>query len=335
MENTQTIADGNRMEFDPNDLRLTRFRKDAIHKYDTEPIMFYFTTKGELEAWIQEQRLYCNWNKHSGNISSVPRKDKRQQLNSVDYKLVYYCDHHGHYAPQHKENVSPAKQRHGKETIKTNCGARFIAKKFSLSGTIQVEFYWQHNGHEPGSAKDIALSRNNPDVKKWIDAKVSQYYNTHSVKELLRLSESDMAQMLDNNSDVIFASLRVTFMDVYNALRRKAREESELAQNLSDSITLWANKLSENGWHTHTETISLPANEVFIFCATSHFQSSILTQQGSIVSIDATHNVCRNEYGRKMYLTTILGRDSATGCGVPLSFMWTDSEAQLPLISIS
>ncbi|KAK9233785.1 hypothetical protein V1525DRAFT_436250 [Lipomyces kononenkoae] len=249
MENTQAVDEVNRMEFDPNEPRLTliRFRKDAALKYASELMMFYFSAKEELEAWTEEQRLYCNWNENSGNINSVVQKDKRQRSDSVNFKLIYYCDRRGHYSPRHKEGLSPTKKRNGKETIKTGCHARFVAKQFSMSGTIQVEFYWKHEGHEPGSAKDIALSRNHPAVKKWIDAKVSQYYNTHSFRELWRLSESELAKVLDSNTDVIFASVRVTFMDVYNALRKKAREESELATDLSSSATLWATKLAERG----------------------------------------------------------------------------------------
>ncbi|KAK9358529.1 hypothetical protein V1504DRAFT_477873 [Lipomyces starkeyi] len=135
-------------------------------------------------------------------MNSAPQKDKREQHNNVNFKLVYYCDHRGHYSPQHKENVSPRKRRNGKETIRTGCHARLVARQFSQSQIIQVEFYWLHNEHEPGSAKDILLSRNNPAVKKWIDIKVSQYYNTHSFKELLRLSESELAQesaLVSNN----------------------------------------------------------------------------------------------------------------------------------------
>ncbi|KAK9235749.1 hypothetical protein V1525DRAFT_445946 [Lipomyces kononenkoae] len=87
-------------------------------------------------------------------------------------------------------------------------------------------------------------------------------------------------------------SLRVTFMDIYNAIRKKARQESELAQDLSDSLAMWERKLGEKGWY-----ILFP------------FQLSIQAEQG-------------DESNRKMYLTTILGRDNATG-----------TPAQVPLIT--
>ncbi|KAK9364834.1 hypothetical protein V1509DRAFT_643281 [Lipomyces kononenkoae] len=69
-------------------------------------------------------------------------------------------------------------------------------------------------------------------------------------------------------------------------------------------------KAENKGWHIHTEKIPMPSNE--------DLYSVPLLSSKAIVSMDASHSVCTNEHGRKMFLANILGRDCVTGSGFRL-----------------
>jgi len=44
--------------------------------------------------------------------------------------------------------------------------------------------------------------------------------------------------------------MRISAMDIYNAVRRKYEKETILSPDIGDSIKLWLEKLRQAGWYT-------------------------------------------------------------------------------------
>ncbi|CAD6907369.1 unnamed protein product, partial [Tilletia laevis] len=53
---------------------------------------------------------------------------------------------------------------------------------------VKVEYYWKHEGHEPGSLADMAKQRNCQPVRDWIETQVKAGRTVNQIMGAARLS---------------------------------------------------------------------------------------------------------------------------------------------------
>ncbi|KIJ24133.1 hypothetical protein M422DRAFT_275152 [Sphaerobolus stellatus SS14] len=103
---------------------------------------------------------------------------------------------------------------------------------------------WQHTGHIADSLDDMRASRNPDDVRAWLDDKVKQGFDQKAIKSFLRMTSDELAEITPD-SDAVPYSIKISAMDIHNAIRRKADIDTWLAPDLDESVELWLEKLRE------------------------------------------------------------------------------------------
>jgi hypothetical protein len=88
----------------------------------------------------------------------------------------WLCGHSGNYRDERDHDLSPRKRRPNRHhpSVKVNCAAYFFLRKVCGEDRVKIEYGWEHDGHEPGTVKDMAGSMLPLRVKEWIDNRVAE-----------------------------------------------------------------------------------------------------------------------------------------------------------------
>ncbi|KIJ38350.1 hypothetical protein M422DRAFT_259002 [Sphaerobolus stellatus SS14] len=224
-------------------------------------------SKTEWEAWFKQQCIQNRWNLKKEYISK-PKSNRNIETAK-------------------KHDLSPHKQRNRGLSIKVQCNASIYTCQEPGKDTVSVKFNWEHTGNDPTSTKDLGASRNAEAVHEWL--------NEYELKEITP------------DSECMPYSLKISPMDIYNAIHRKIDVDTRLSPSLNESLEAWVQRLDEEGWVTLYEKI--PGEEArngFTLGLCSPWQKKLIGEYGDTVCLDSTHNMCRGEDNEKIFLTTIL-----------------------------
>ncbi|KAJ7238419.1 hypothetical protein C8J57DRAFT_1528728 [Mycena rebaudengoi] len=238
-----------------------------------------------------------------------------------DWTEKWLCGHSGKYRDERDHNLSPRKRRPNRHhpSVKVQCGAYFFLCKVCGEDRVKIEHCWEHDGHEPGTVKDMAGSMLPLRVKEWIENRVADGLDWKAIKSLLRVD----AMILDKLD--FPESLRITQADVYNALRRRLSKLAHLDPDGRRSLELWKEKLEMLGYSVLYQPVSIRAHDEH-----SYVLKKLLLTYNKVACFDSIHNTCFSAAGKeeKAFLYTVVLKNLATGKGCPAAFMITPSEAQ-------
>ncbi|KIJ28981.1 hypothetical protein M422DRAFT_269680 [Sphaerobolus stellatus SS14] len=168
-------------------------------------------------------------------------------------------------------------------------------------------------------------------VREWLDKRVMDGFDSKAIKAMLRMSAEELSE-IKTDSEALPYSIRISAMDIYNAVRRKAMIDTILAPTIGESLQLLMERLKDKGWSTLFEpTPGEGDRNGFTLAFCSPWQHKLIAEYGDIVCLDSMHNTCHGENKEKIFLNTVLTRDRVTGRGIPLAFMLTNLESHFPL----
>ncbi|KAJ6507586.1 hypothetical protein DFH09DRAFT_943012 [Mycena vulgaris] len=172
------------------------------------------------DKWITKRSRDEEMNKSRKKTTATqPYTDatRRGPKRQFDWTEKWLCGHSGKYRDERDTDLSPRK--------------------------LKIEYCWAHDGHEPGTVKDMAGSMLPLRVKEWIESRVAEGLDWKAIKPLLRLDALDSGTFTD-----IPESLRIAQADVYNALRRRLSKLAHLDPDGRRSLQLWKEKLEALGY---------------------------------------------------------------------------------------
>lgn len=76
------------------------------------------------------------------------------------------------------------------------CKAHIWFRKRAGKADIEIEYSWEHTGHDPGSLKDMQESMMSDRVRDWVNSRVNEGLDWKAIKDLVRIDE----EILDNVS---------------------------------------------------------------------------------------------------------------------------------------
>ncbi|KIJ34446.1 hypothetical protein M422DRAFT_263401 [Sphaerobolus stellatus SS14] len=324
----------------------------APKEYPNNPYRFT-VHEDEWENWLDSEcAVYTNW-RFKQDIP-FPKSDR---VRMFEWKRLYECDHAGQPRDRRDPNLSPSKRRKTRQGIKAGCMARIVVYKSVGDEVITINYYWKHNGHDPATLQGMKESQNPDAVQRWLDARVREGFDRKAIRAMLCmcfgfLRQSKELSQLTEVIDALPCSIKVSGQDIYNATRRKQREDTFLDDNPDTSIRLWMEILTKKGRSaTYKKTPGEEARNGFSImlcspwqkeaCYTFIFRMRLLIifyffhqlpmKYGDTICLNSTHNTCKGPLREKMFLSSILGQDRITGKGVPLAWLITNLESHHPL----
>ncbi|KAJ7238405.1 hypothetical protein C8J57DRAFT_1086881 [Mycena rebaudengoi] len=174
----------------------------------------WFEVRQSSDKWITKCSRDEEMNKNRKKKAATQPHDgeRRGPKRLYDWTEKWLCGHSGKYRDERDHNLSLL------------CG----------EDRVKIEYCWEHDGHEPGTIKDMAGSMLPLRVKEWIENPVADGLNWKAIKPLLRLDFPE--------------SLRITQADVYNALRRRLSKLAHLDPDGRRSLELWNEKFEMLGY---------------------------------------------------------------------------------------
>lgn len=287
----------------------------------------------EWAAWLDDRQTGCTWICKAVE-THLPGQDGLDP--KYKWRERWLCDHSGSYRDRRQSNLSPQKRRKGCSSKKVGCKASIVARKLCNEDLVEVDWHFQHTGHDPLSMETWSKSMLPTAVKKWIAHRVAEGRDWNSIHDLLRV-EPALLDLLDKQSLVLPASLRVKRMDVYNALRQAMIKDSQRDADLWTSVQLWCDGIFQDGGWTYTEKFAEDLHnakvEGWMVAFSTRWQKTLLQSDGQvIVCLDATHNTCTGTVADdKVQLYSLVVRNSKTGQGCPAAFMLTNNQSSVPI----
>lgn len=146
-------------------------------------------TSQDNDSNIQEQEIVQS---QSNAGQKRPRNPKYTFTERWD------CDHAGHWKDNRNLDLPPEKRRlHRRKdkSIKVDCKAHFWLRQHFGLELVELEYHWEHSGHEPGSLKDFQDSRMPHNTRRWIDKQVEQGMDWRSIQGLLRMDSKSLGEV--------------------------------------------------------------------------------------------------------------------------------------------
>ncbi|KAJ6600548.1 hypothetical protein DFH09DRAFT_1498228 [Mycena vulgaris] len=196
-------------------------------KYDS-PVVVLEMSEFEAEHWLAVRQAADKWilkrsrdeemNKQrspSGSngyiIAAAPDdSSKRGPKRRFDWTEQWKCGHSGKYRDERKPDLSPRKRRPNRHhpSVKVGCDAYIFLRKICGQDLVKIEYGWEHDGHEPGTIRDMAGSMLPIRVKEWIDMRANEGLDWKAIKPLLRLDAAIRTKVL--SLDVAFPTSDAT-----------------------------------------------------------------------------------------------------------------------------
>ncbi|KAJ6582514.1 hypothetical protein DFH09DRAFT_1309467 [Mycena vulgaris] len=156
---------------------------------DAEP---WLHVRQSADKWITKRSRDEEMNKSRKKTTATqPYTDatRRGPKRQFDWTEKWLCGHSGKYRDERDTDLSPRKRRPNRHhpSVKVNCGAYFFLRKVCGEDRVKIEYCWAHDGHEPGTVKDMAGSMLPLRVKEWIESRVAEGLDWKAIKPLLRL----------------------------------------------------------------------------------------------------------------------------------------------------
>ena len=142
----------------------------------------------------------------------------------------------------------------------------------------------------------------------------------------------DLARM--NKPVLISDTVRITYQDVQNFRRKYRFQEAQLAPDSPSSLEKHRTKIIEEGGNSIYRNNLKSCSNTYLFAFSNSLQISVLEQYSSVLLLDSTHNTCYTieDTMESSFLYTLVAKHDATGCGVTVAFMLTNSESSRPLV---
>ncbi|KAJ7282543.1 hypothetical protein C8J57DRAFT_1218746 [Mycena rebaudengoi] len=151
----------------------------------------WFETPQSSDKWITKRSRDEEMNKNRKKKAAAPphNGERRGPKRLYDWTEKWLCGHSGKYRDERDHNLSPRKRRpnHHHPSVKVQCGTYFFLCKVCREDHVKIEYCWEHNGHEPGTVKNMAGSMLPLRVKEWIENRVADGLNWKAIKPLLRV----------------------------------------------------------------------------------------------------------------------------------------------------
>ncbi|KIJ33259.1 hypothetical protein M422DRAFT_35541, partial [Sphaerobolus stellatus SS14] len=139
-------------------LKLTIWRTFVTENYPENPHVMHMS-HDQWEKWLAEQSVVISWRSKIKYIS----KPKSSRQTKIEWSHRYDCSHAGAYKDRRDPDLSPGKRHNRAPSNRVQCPARVIVLKPCDSDLLRVEYFWQHENHDPATIKDMRESRN-PDA---------------------------------------------------------------------------------------------------------------------------------------------------------------------------
>lgn len=227
--------------------------------------------------------------------------------------------------------------RKRKPSYKCGCPSKFMVCQRVNNGALEVEWFWEHLGHNPFTIDNMRRQRMSTPLRAWLDNRVLAGLTWKTVSKLLQSPDlfpvsthippcvagllTPSLLELDVSLSQVPEAFKVSYQDVQNLICKTATNLSELDRNVVTSLSKWAVKLRGMGCICHNQ-ISHSPNAKVIFIFMSAWQKEQLRVHGcDLVCIDSTHNTTSNfpQLGSvKVSTFTLLIRHPNTGRGLPV-----------------
>lgn len=117
---------------------------------------------------------------------------KKVRVATYEWTEKWICDHAGKPRDQRQVDLSPRKRRPERhhESIKVGCKACIWFRKRVGATSIELEYKWEHTGHEAGSLKDMRESMMSDRVRDWVNTRIDEGLNWNAIKDLIRIDEA-------------------------------------------------------------------------------------------------------------------------------------------------
>ncbi|KAJ7588710.1 hypothetical protein C8J56DRAFT_785384 [Mycena floridula] len=211
---------------------------EAIVRLDLSPI--------GAEQWLQQRQINVKWNtKRSHDEITNPKRRSNPKYHTLsdfgttncvpkkryDWTEHWVCGHAGKYRDE----------------------PHFWLRKQVNQDVVEIEYIWEHDGHNVGTLGSMMGSMLPLCVKSWIEDRVQQCLDWKAIKSLLRIDSGMLEEIDAGRAHDILDSLHIAHMDIYNALWRSMKKLAHLDHDGYESLTLWKTKLEEKGYSVYYE----------------------------------------------------------------------------------
>ncbi|KIJ44576.1 hypothetical protein M422DRAFT_252194 [Sphaerobolus stellatus SS14] len=249
----------------PSSLNLKLERLLVPETYEVNPHTVELSIN-DWDAWFKQQQQKATWRLKS------QRNPTENGRSKVAWRQIWEYDHAGRPRDRRKLGVSPKNRRARNTSIKVGCTAKIHVSQPVGSEKVKVVYDWEHTGHDAFSLDDMRSSRNPDIVRAWLDQKVSDGFDQKAIKAFIRMAPEELSEITPD-ADAAPYSIKISPMDIYNAIRRKADIDTRLAPKLNESIEEWLKKLNAAGWSTlYKLTPSKKIRDGFTLALTSPWQ---------------------------------------------------------------
>ncbi|KIJ23088.1 hypothetical protein M422DRAFT_276407 [Sphaerobolus stellatus SS14] len=259
-------------------------------------------------------------------LSYLLNTDPKSGRQKVEWSNHFECSHASTYRDARDTNLSPSKQRNCAPSPKYCCDAKILISKLCTSDLLEIRDFWKHNNHNPVQLRDMQESRNPDAVHEWLHTRVNKSFNQKAIKAMLQMSSEELAELKVDNTSLPY-SIKISTLDIYNAVRQKAKHETILAPEIGESVKLWMEQLGGPDGPPFMSRHLVRRTVVVIHSPLFHRGKQSLTQPYYLIGeyanamcLDSTQNTCKG-----------VDKEKVTGKGVPLTFMLTRYESHCPL----
>ena len=134
------------------------------------------------------------------------------------------------------------------ENIPCNCTAKIHA---SFNGAdpmnVKVTYHWRHEGHVPGSTKDMTSAPISREEREVIATMVDESLTWRNIKHALRVDKDALAQIISNPGDTnVPLAMRISYNDVHYQMSQAVKRKARLNDSMQESLKLWSDKIMAN-----------------------------------------------------------------------------------------
>ncbi|KAG2216820.1 hypothetical protein INT45_013892 [Circinella minor] len=269
------------------------------------------------------------------NEKGGQHRSKRQRKAKISWKVRYEC--HRRARKQAYTAESNEDDEYDEDGIKRRPiqkRSKYIGCKANLmvycyeedEEKVYFQYINEHTLHVPGSIEDVQFLPKSKELHEQILEELRKGYNVRDVRQYLQ-REYNLHSNTNRDS-------HINTIDVYNIFVKYRQELCSRHTNDFKSIEKRLTELKQNGYHIWIDTSEgqesqqrLNSND-FAFGFVAPWQINYFSQ-ARFVSLDATHDVSKYKDG---VLYTMVIRDSVSGRGVPITYLFTNDLSSRPLL---
>jgi hypothetical protein len=160
---------------------------------------------------------------------------------------------------------------------------------------VTITYNWQHDGHIPGSVRDMASSPISAGARNALSRLIENKMDWRSIKHLIRSDQRTLGNIMDSGAPLL-ESVRIDYNAVYYAMAKRMEKLANLDKNLASSLDLWKKEITDDGGHCFTRDLdSINSGMgvfVFGFCTAWQLTVSRFEQNDVSFSCRLYHSHC-------------------------------------------